>query len=181
MIGVYLAARTVAAVLSNLVWSRVSDRRGTRSIVQASSALAISIPTLALVIGFLIDRAPSGGAWHAYAYGLVFVAMGAFGSGTMIAGMSYLLDIIPDTERPLYLGFNSTLFGIFRFSALASGFLIDWVGFRALGALAVGFCVLSLVLSLGLGDQPIRSEIRDRRPLVPSRQKQQPECLAARR
>ncbi|MCJ7548752.1 MAG: MFS transporter [Anaerolineae bacterium] len=181
MIGVYLAVRTIGAVLSNLVWSRMSDRRGNRSIVQAASALGISVPLLALIVGFLVQRSPAEASWPAYAFALVFMAMGAFGSGSMIAGMSYLLDIVPDSERSLYLGFNSTLFGIARFSALASGFLIDWFGFRALSALAVGFCVLSLVLSLGLGDQPIRSEIRDRRPLVPSRQKQQPECLAARR
>jgi len=158
MIGVYLAVRTIAAVLSNFVWSRMSDRRGNRAIVQAASALGISIPLLALTVGFLIRRSPAEALWPAYAFGLVFMAMGASGSGSMIAGMSYLLDIVPDSERPLYLGFNSTLFGIARFSALASGFLVDWVGFRAVTAVALGFCVLSLVMSFGLADPAVRSE-----------------------
>ncbi len=181
MIGVYLAVRTIAAVLSNLVWSRMSDRRGNRSIVQAASALGISIPLLALIVGFLIQRSPAEASWPAYAFGLVFMAMGASGSGSMIAGMSYLLDIVPDAERPLYLGFNSTLFGIARFSALASGFLVDWVGFRTVTAVALGFCVLSLAMSFGLTDPAVRSESQGCAGQVSTDKERRAALVAARR
>jgi len=73
-------------------------------------------------------------------------------SGTLIAGMSYLLDIVPEAGRTLYLGFNNTLFGIARMSALASGFLINCVGFKIHGAVVAAFCVLSLMLASGLAD-----------------------------
>jgi MFS family permease len=180
MIGVYLAIRTIAAVFSNLVWSRVSDRRGNRAIVQAASAVGISIPLLALIVGLVIEGAPAEASWPAYAFGLVFMAMGAFGAGMMVSGLSYLLDIVPDAERPLYLGFNSTIFGIANFSALASGFLIDWVGFRVLSAVAVGFCVLSLALSFGLVDPAVRLGSSDRPNVVPSAETSQPQAETSR-
>jgi len=173
MIGVYLAVRTAAAVFSNLVWTGVSKRHGNRAIVQAASALAISIPLLALAVGFVIDRSPSGGQWQPYAFGLVFLALGAFGSGTLIADLSYLLDIVPEAERSLYLGFNNTLFGLARMSALASGFLINWMGFRALSVVVAAFCMLSLILSFGLVHPVAHPKSPDRRGLVPSAEKRQ--------
>ena len=152
MIGVYLAARTVASVLSNLGWSRLSDRHGNRAVVQGAAIVGLGVPLVALLNGVVTHTMPAGSPLPAYGYGLVFVVMGVFSSGTLIAGISYLLDIVPEAERPLYLGFNSTLFGIARFSALASGLLVDWLGFTFLLALSAGFYVLGIILSLGLVD-----------------------------
>ena len=152
MIGVYLAARTVASVLSNLGWSRLSDRHGNRAVVQGAAIVGVGVPLAALLNGVISHTLPAGSPLPAYGYGLVFVVMGVFNSGTLIAGISYLLDIVPEAERPLYLGFNSTLFGIARFSALASGLLVDWLGFTPLLVISAGFYLLGIILSLGLLD-----------------------------
>jgi hypothetical protein len=152
MIGVYLAARTVASVLSNLGWSRLSDRHGNRAVVQGAAIVGLGVPLVALLNGTVARHLPARSLLPAYGYGLVFVVMGVFSSGTLIAGISYLLDIVPEAERPLYLGFNSTLFGIARFSALASGLLIDWLGFAPLLIISAGFYLLGIILSLGLVD-----------------------------
>ena len=152
LIGVYLAARTIAGILSNFLWSWLSDRHGNRAVVQASAALGLTVPLVVLVVGVAGPALGLSEAVLGYGFVLVFAALGAFESGNLIAGISYLLDIVPEAKRPLYLGFNSTLFGIARFSALASGFFIDWFGFTIMVVAAAGFYLLANGLAMGLVD-----------------------------
>ena len=65
-----------------------------------------------------------------------------------IARPGYLLDIAPPAQRPLYLGFTNTLFGVARFATLASGLIVDWAGFNVLLVISACFYGLSLLFSL---------------------------------
>jgi MFS family permease len=150
MVGVFLTARTAASIASNLWWGRVSDRMGNRRLLQISNALGMCVPLIALGIGILGNRIPKATTELAWAYTLVFVVSGTFVAAANIARNGYLLDLAPPVQRPLYMGFNNTLRGIFQFAALASGLLVDWAGFSALMLLSASFYGLAFVLALAM-------------------------------
>lgn len=144
MLGVYLGARTVASILSNLLWGPVSDRSGSRRLLTLSSAVGLLAPLTALIVGVL----PQG----AYVYTAVFVALGAYGAGAGIGVTNYLLDVAPPEARPLYLAFTNTLFGLLRFASVAGGFIVDQAGFTPLLVISGAFYALALILTLAMAE-----------------------------
>jgi MFS family permease len=143
-----LTARTAAAIGSNLLWGRISDRTGNRRLLQITGALGLGMPLIALGIGRL-----GGGAaapWLSWAYALVFVFSGAYMAGAMIARTGYMLDVTPPAQRSLYMGFGNTLLGVVRFAAMASGLIADWAGFTVLMIVSACFYGLTLLLSFAM-------------------------------
>jgi len=166
MIGLYLAARTASSILSNLLWGRVSDRRGNRLLIQIAMLVGLSMPVTALLIGALVNQMPQYIPAFSYAYTIVFVGSGAFGASTMIGNTGYLLGIAPPEQRPLYIGFASTVLGLAFFVTFLGGVLVDWGGFTLLLMFAAGFYLLALLLSFKMVE-PRASEIRPAASQVP--------------
>ncbi len=157
LLGLYLGVRTAGGILSNLLWGRVSDGVGNRKLIIATTAVGAATPILALVFGWLHSAAPASAVWPSYAFALVFLAAGMFGPGSSMGLISYLLDVAPDEQRPLYLAFTNTLFGLARFMGILGGLIVDWAGFNVLFWAAAIFYLLAFVLSLTLvepRDQP---------------------------
>ncbi len=150
MVGVYLTARTVAAILSNLAWGRISDRRGNRMLIRLSNLVGLIMPLTALGLGRLGATNPALLTGLAYIYPVVFIAGGAFGSGSAIGNTNYLLDIAPPAQRSLYLGFTNTLFGVGIFTSALGGLIVDWAGFDVLLLVSVLFYLVAGLLSLRL-------------------------------
>jgi MFS family permease len=164
LVGFYIAARTISSILSNLLWGRISDRQGNRHLIRIANWIGLTVPITALSIGLFAAQRTTIPPWLPYLYTLVFVAYGAFSTASIIGGMNYLLDIIPSAERSLYLGFNSTIFGIVRFSALASGLIVDGAGYRVLILIGACFFALSLALSYKLSEsREVRQKIQETR------------------
>ena len=149
MIGVYLTARTAASIVSNLLWGRISDRRGNRKLLQINNALGLCMPLIALGIGGL-GRGASSAPWLSWAYALVFMASGSYAAASLIARTGYLLDVTPPAQRSLYLGFSNTILGVVRFAAMVSGLIADWAGFAVLMIVSACFYGLALLLSFAM-------------------------------
>jgi len=157
LLGLYLGVRTAGGILSNLLWGRISDGAGNRKLIIATTAVGAATPILALVFGWLHSAAPASTVWLSYAFALVFLAAGMFGPGSAMGLTNYLLDVAPDEQRPLYLAFTNTLFGLARFAGVLGGLIVDWVGFNVLFGAAATFYLTAFVLSLTLAeprDQP---------------------------
>jgi predicted MFS family arabinose efflux permease len=110
------------------------------------------MPLIALGIG-LLGR-DSTAPWLPWSYALVFIASGASVAGSAIARTGYLLDVAPAAQRPLYLGFTNTVFGLVRFGSLVSGLIVDRIGFGALFVVSASFYGLALLLSLTTMAEP---------------------------
>src|SRR5581483_5318088 len=110
--GIFLAVRAVTGALSNLVWSRISDRRGNRQLVLLSGVLVICTPALALLGPALANAAGLGSRGLLAAMGLVFLVSGAANDGNQLSGSTYLLEIAPEDERPTYIGLANTTLGL---------------------------------------------------------------------
>ena len=150
MAGVYLTARTASSIVSNLLWGRISDRQGNRRLIRITNCVGLAIPLLSLSIGALGGLMPSLLPWLSYIFTLVFIASGAYGMGSAIANMNYLLDIAPPQQRALYVGFSNTLFGLAVLASSLGGVIVDWAGFAPVMIVAACLYTLAIALSFAM-------------------------------
>ena len=150
MVGVYLTGTTLASFASNLLWGRISDRRGNKLLLALSNSLGLFIPLTALAIVPLANLWPGLRELAPGLFALVFVLSGGFKSGSMIGNMNFLLEIAPADNRPLYIGFTNTIMGIALLATSVGGLIVDLVGFTVLFSLALAFYALALLSTLRL-------------------------------
>ncbi len=147
MIGLYLGFNVGASLLSNLLWSWISVRRGHHAVLEGATVCGVLSVLWALMVG------PLSRPWPDLAGGLmlpVFALSGAYASGAAIGGMALLLEIAPGHDRPLTIGLTNTLLGIALLLTALGGLIADLVGYRGLFALSFGFYTLALGLLWGL-------------------------------
>ena len=143
MVGVYLAANMTASLLSNLAWSRLSDRRGNRVVIRLAASLGLTMALLAWLSGPL-DQALGLTFVAAWLFAAVFAVLGAFQSGISVGGMGLLLEIAPPSDRALYVGLANSVLGVALLSTSVGGLLVDWLGYRGVFLLAAGCYAVGL-------------------------------------
>ncbi|AFV77006.1 arabinose efflux permease family protein [Thermus oshimai JL-2] len=129
-LGLYLSLYALSFTLSNLLWARMAER-GSKGVLQAGAFLAVATPLLP----FLLP--PS-------LFGVVFLLQGAYLAALGLATTTYLLNLAPKEERSAYIGLANTLAGLFAFSSVLGGALVDLLGFPALFLAAFAFYALAL-------------------------------------
>jgi hypothetical protein len=150
MIGIYLGTFKGANLLSNIALGRVSARWGYHRLMQIStgSGLLMTLMMLALVGLAATAGVPS---WLASWWLVpVFVVSGIRESAVGISGQSLLLEIAPQNNRSLYLGFTNTFLGVVVLVASLSGVLVETVGFAPLLILSLVAYLLAVVAAMGL-------------------------------
>ncbi len=150
MVGVYVATRIGATVLFNLPWGRLSDRRGNRLVVRLLSLGNGATALLALALVGLMGLLQPQGTWLPYLALPLFFLDGAARPAQILGGSNFLLELVPETERPLYLGLSNTLMGIVVLISGLGGLVVDFFGFAGLFALSLGLCLAGYVLASGL-------------------------------
>ena len=141
MVGVYVGVRVGASLVSNLLWGRLSDLRGNRLVMRLMTLVRGLAVLLAIGLVALVEVARPQGPWLPYLALPIFFLEGATVPAYMLVGSNFLLEFVPEDERPLYLGLSSTLVGMILLATLAGGLLADLLGFA-------GLFVVSLVLYL---------------------------------
>ncbi|KEF35150.1 MFS transporter [Deinococcus sp. RL] len=127
-LGTFVMALTGAAPLSNLLWRRVAERKGSRRIIRYASVSAGLAPLTALAVGAL--GLPS------LAYLLVFVLSSVAVQGFNLGHTNHLLNISPPDARSRYIGTLNTLVGAALFAPVAGGLLADAAGYPAVFVLS---------------------------------------------
>jgi MFS family permease len=147
MTGQYMAIISVVLLLSNLLWSRFSDRRGNRLLLRLGAVLASLAPLAALLL-------PAMGGWaglplrvNAYLFAAVFVLAGLGDACMGIGVTSYVLELLPERDRPAGLGLINTVAGLASMLTILGGTLADLLGYPALFLLAAVLSMGSLVVS----------------------------------
>jgi MFS family permease len=163
MVGVYLTGTTLASFASNLLWGRISDRRGNKLLIALSNSLGLFIPLTALAIVPLAELWPGLREFAPGLFALVFVLSGCAKSGVMIGNINFLLEIAPADNRSLYIGFTNTIIGIALLASSVGGLIVDLVGFTVLFSLALAFYVLALFLTLRLQEPRLITSKTQRR------------------
>jgi MFS family permease len=139
IVGLYIGLTTLSAMVTNPLWSWISDHRGNRPMLVAAAITALAMPLIAFVFG-LFRASPL----LVTPFGLLFVFYGTGRTAGNIAFPTYLLEIAPASERSLYIGFTNTLLGIATFIPAVGGILLDLFGFTPL------FIISFLVGAMGV-------------------------------
>lgn len=118
-VGLFLTLYALAALVSNLVWVRLANRFGSRSLMITAGCMAAFTPLLALII-------------RPEFYPVVFVMQGIYLTGLGLAYATYLLNLAPTEQRSSYIGLANTVVGVFAFSPVLGGWLADQVNYGPL-------------------------------------------------
>ena len=146
-VGIYIGFTTGAILIANPLLSRLSDKRGHRIVLLGAATAVVAMPMVALVFGVL----PAGPALG-LPFGLLFVITGIARSAGNISLPSYLLEIAPAGERPLYIGFTNTVLGVVTFLPIVGGILLDLAGFRVIFLLTFVIAGIAWWLAKGIAE-----------------------------
>ena len=147
IVGVFLAARTIAFLVSNPIWARVSSQRGNRLVMLISAGLGAAFALFAFVARPALEASALPQAAWGYAFVPLFALWGAYESGTGVGGAPLLLDLAPPRDRAIYIGFTNSVLGVVLLSTSLGGVMADLLGFRgvfgfALACYLIGVYVL---------------------------------------
>jgi hypothetical protein len=150
MVGVYVATRVGALLLFNLPWGHLSDRRGNQLVMRLAGLGNGATALLALALVGLVGRVQPQGGWLPYLALPLFFMDGAVRPAQMLVGSNFLLELVPEPMRPLYLGLSNTLMGVVILISGLGGLVVDIFGFAGLFAASLGLCLAGYVLAMGL-------------------------------
>jgi MFS-type transporter involved in bile tolerance (Atg22 family) len=139
-VGIFVAARMVGAIVSNLLWAQLSDRIGNRIVIVLCIVSGTLVPLLAIL-------APSAGGMLMV---IVFVLIGFSISGGVIGFKNYLLEIAPESSRPAYLSLDGTLSGATMFLPILGGVIADAFSYRMVFVIVLAMLTMAFLLSLRL-------------------------------
>jgi len=150
MVGLYISGRIGAQLLLNLPWGRLSDRYGNRLVMRLLTLGNGITVLLALALISLVGLFNLQGAWLPYLALLLFILDGAVRPAQVLSGSNFLLELVPEDERPLYLGLSNTLMGIVTLISGLGGLLVDTLGFSGLFLVSLILCLIAYVLASSL-------------------------------
>jgi MFS family permease len=150
MVGVYVGVRVGASLASNLLWGRLSDRRGNRLVMRIASLGRGLAVLLAITLVLIVDAAKLRGSWLPYLALPLFFLEGATTPAAMLVGSNFLIEFVPEGERPIYLGLSSTLVGTVLLLTLGGGLLVDLLGYLGLFAASLALYALAYALATAL-------------------------------
>lgn len=121
MVGIFLMARMVGGVISNIIWAYISDFAGNKKVIQISTFLGFIIP----LIAFFTNKD------QPVLFIILFVIIGFFIAGRTIGKNNFLLDIATPKDRPTYISLSGTLTFPVMFFPLLGGILIQHISYKA--------------------------------------------------
>ncbi len=142
-IAVLLAAQTIGALGSNLLWGWWGDRLGKRSLLEGVALLRILPPLLTIALGGWFGNAmvPSYGGFLG-----VFFLLGALTNGGTIAMLGYLMEISPNDQRPAYSGYFNALVAPAALLPLLGAGIIEIVGLDAVFVVSLSAAILQYLV-----------------------------------
>jgi MFS family permease len=159
MVGVYLVTRVVAQLLFNLPWGWLSNQKGNRMVMRLMSIGTGLIALLGITLVALVGALEPQGAWLAYLALPLFFLNGAVLPAKILCGSNFLLELVSESERPLYLGLSNTLSGIVVLISGLGGLVVDLLSFAGLFVLVLGLCLAAYIMATRLPET--RMETRE--------------------
>jgi hypothetical protein len=150
MVGVYVATRGGAMLLFNLPWGRLSDRRGNQLVMRLVGLGSGATALLALALVGLMALLQPHGEWLPYLALPLFFTDGAVRPAQILVGSNFLLELVPEAERSLYLGLSNTLLGVVVLISGLGGLVVDAFGFTGLFVVSAGLSLVGYVFAAGL-------------------------------
>ena len=154
--GLFIAIAAVTAAISNVLWGRLGDKRGMHWLLRLTGSLSVAPPLMMLVAPLLVPF----GSTVVLAWLLLLCLMsGVSSDGIGIAGMTYLLEVVPGPQRPIYMGLANTILGVGALVPVVGGILVNTVGYAGTYIVAALFCIVGVVIATQLQATPRPTEV----------------------
>jgi MFS family permease len=140
-IGFFISVQVGASVLLGLLMGYISERAGSKRVIQLSTIMGLMSPVGALSIPRLM---PASGVGFLWAYASVFVGLQGVMSGMMLGFMNFVMEIAPREDGPTYVGLANTLGALLLAYPLLGGILLERISYPGL------FTATALIISLAL-------------------------------
>ncbi len=150
MVGIYVAVRVGAGLLANLPWGSLGDREGNRLVTLWLSLGNAFTSLLALALTGWVTLSSIQGPGSPYLALPLFLLNGALTPASTLVGSNFLLELVPEAERPLYLGLSNTLIGIVVLISGFGGLVVDLLGYAGLFGVSAFLSLLAWWWSRGL-------------------------------
>ncbi len=137
MIGVYLGVIMVTNLVANVVFGKVSNQHGNSAVMRFGTVAGLIMTTWVFILAILAAPLSITGQAASILLIPVYILSGIRGTAIGVAGNSLLLDISPQENRSLYMGFTNSLLGIVLFSTALSGVLLELLGYQVLFLLMI--------------------------------------------
>lgn len=140
-IGSIITAQMLGAMLSNIVWGKLSGN--------GYNKLLANITIFMSIIGIALAYV----ATNLYFYMIIFFIIGAAMDGTRISSWNLIIIISPEEKRPIYnaLQTNITSFGMFF--SFFGGLILSFSSYDFLYGFSICLLLIAFVFSLKLKDK----------------------------
>jgi len=139
-IGSLITTQMIGAMLSNLLWGKLSGR----GLNKLTAKIAILLQIIAIIL-----------AWNAsslYEYMIVFFLVGASIDGNRIASGNLILKLAPPEKRPVYIALQMNIVSLGMFFSIAGGVILHYLDYTVLYSSAIFTLLLALYFSFKLSD-----------------------------
>lgn len=138
--GAFLVVDTVTTLLAVIAGGWISARWGNRALALIAVVLGGLAFGLVVIAGAL--NMPASFIFGYFV--VVFVMLAAFTGASNVVFSALLLNIAPEDQRPLYIGFANTIFGVASYVSIIHGVLAGWIGYQGVFIFAVGLVIVAL-------------------------------------
>lgn len=139
-IGTLVSVTLASSLISNLVWARLSDRRGNRLVLVITTGMgALFCGLIVLEVGLAVSPGIATGLLV-----VLYAISGAMNAGSGLANGPLLMEITAPEHRSLYYGLSNTILGVVLLATGLAGVVVDQAGYVALFALCGAAYALAL-------------------------------------
>jgi len=144
IVGIFISAQMIGAVISTLFWGFLSDRYGNKLVVRLAGLLGALVPLLIILAGGLHRIANPGSLSGEIfpqlplaLYIIAFIFIGMNLNGLFIGQTNLLLEIAPTKERATYIGITNAAIGLVNLLPLLGGYIIELTSYTAAFSLSL--------------------------------------------
>ncbi len=141
VIGLLITSQMVGAMLSNIIWGKLSGRGLNKFIAQITIATTI----FAIFLAFVNS--------HLYGYMVIFFLVGTAMDGNRIASGNLLLILAPEEKRPVYSALQTNIVSFGMFFSILGGVLLNFTNYTVLYSFTIFSLAIALFLSFKLKDE----------------------------
>jgi MFS family permease len=158
IVGLYVLLQTAGVIIASLMFGRMSDRLGNRSVLRVTAGVTAALPFIALAVYFLAKQGQV--PLLTVLYALIFIGIGISDTGQFIGFTNYVLDIASEAERPSYYALLNALSIVSAVLPLLGGILISRFNYELVFWISGCFLIIAFILSIRL-PEPRRAEAQE--------------------
>ena len=137
-IGSIITAQMVGAMLSNILWGKLTSRGLNRLTTNTALLFMLCAVTLAFFASTLFE------------YMLIFFIAGAANDGNRIASQNLIIMLAPEEKRPVYVALQANITSLGLFFSIIGGVILHFFSYNILYAFTFVIILCAFILSLKL-------------------------------